>query len=132
MSAVVTEAIRAATLVVIPARPGVFDIDAVRETIAFTRSLHKPYAVVINGAPARRANQDSHVVTLARERLAALDAPVWGGQVSQRTNYSLALAEGEDADEYDSGSLAALEMATLWSAIEQSVKAIAAVHANAA
>ena len=124
MSAVVTDAIRAATLVVIPARPGVFDLDAVKETIGFTRALNKPYAVVINGAPARRANQDSHVVTQARESLAAFNAPVWGGQVSHRTNFSLALADGEGADEYDGGSLAAVEIASLWSAIEQSVKAI--------
>jgi chromosome partitioning protein len=124
MSAIVTEAIRCATIVVIPARPGVFDIGAVKETIEFTRGLRKPYAVVINGAPARRANQDARVVTQARERLVAMGAPVWGGQVSHRTNFILALAEGADAEEYDSSSLAAAEIAGLWSAIDQSVKAI--------
>src|SRR2546423_1663432 len=54
MSATVTDAIRCATLVVVPARPGVFDIDAVKETIDFSRQLRKPYAVVINAAPPRR------------------------------------------------------------------------------
>jgi chromosome partitioning protein len=132
MSTVVTEAIRCATLVVIPARPGVFDIDAVKETIEFTRGLQKPYAVVINGAPARRANQDSPVVTYARESLASLMAPVWGGQVSHRTNFSLALAEGEDAEEYDGGSPAAGEIAALWSAIDQSVKSIVSMTEVAA
>jgi chromosome partitioning protein len=132
MSAVVTEAIRCATLVVIPARPGVFDLDAVKETIEFTRGLQKPYAVVINGAPARRANQDSPVVTYARASLASLKAPVWGGQVSHRTNFSLALADGEDAAEYDGGSLAAAEIAALWSAIDQSVKSIVSMTEVAA
>jgi len=127
MSSIVTDAIRCATLVVIPARPGLFDIDAVKETIEFTRALNKPYAVVINAAPARRANQDSPAVTQARESLAGINAPVWAGQVSHRTNFSLALSEGEDAAEYDGGSLAAVEIATLWSAIEQSVQAIAAM-----
>ena len=51
MSGSVTDAIRAATLVVIPARPGIFDIDAVKETVQFARELRKPYAVVINAAP---------------------------------------------------------------------------------
>ena len=51
MSAAVTDAIRAATLVIIPCRPGVFDIDAVQETIVFAREARKPYAVIINGAP---------------------------------------------------------------------------------
>ena len=131
MSAIVTEAIRCATIVVIPARPGVFDLDAVKETIEFTRALHKPYAVVMNSAPARRSNRDSPVVIQSRQALAAVNAPVWGGQISHRTNYSLALAEGEDADEYDSSSLAAIEIATLWSAIEQSVQAITAMHGAA-
>src|SRR5438067_2427666 len=48
MSPVVTEAIRAATLVVVPARPTVFDVAAVKETIDFTRQFRRPYAVVIN------------------------------------------------------------------------------------
>jgi cellulose biosynthesis protein BcsQ len=124
MSTVVTEAIRCATLVIIPARPGVFDLDAVKQTIELTRGLNKPYAVVINAAPARRANQDAFVVAQARRGLAGFNAPVWGGQVSHRTAFSLALAEGENVDEYDGSSLAALEIATLWSAVEQSVQAI--------
>jgi len=132
MSAVVTEAIRCATLVVIPARPGVFDIDAVRETVEFTRALDTPYAVVINGAPARRANQDAFVVAQARRSLAGINAPVWSGQVSHRTNFSLALAEGENVHEYDGSSLAALEIAALWSAIEQSVMAINTMNGAAA
>jgi chromosome partitioning protein len=124
MSTIVTDAIRSATLVVIPARPGIFDLDAVKETIAFSRELRKPYAVVINGAPARRENQDSPIVTQARESLTAMRAPVWGGQISTRANFILALAEGEGVKEYESDSLAAAEIARLWSAIDKSVKAI--------
>jgi hypothetical protein len=47
---VVKEAIRAATPVLIPVRPGFFDLAAVRETVATARELGKPYAVVINAA----------------------------------------------------------------------------------
>jgi cellulose biosynthesis protein BcsQ len=47
---VVQEAIRAATLVLIPVRPGFFDLAAVRETVATARELGKPYAVVINAS----------------------------------------------------------------------------------
>jgi chromosome partitioning protein len=50
--------------------------------------------------------------------------PVWSGQITQRTSYSLALAEGEGAKEYDSRSEAAAEISALWSAIDKSVKAI--------
>src|SRR5580704_5714042 len=48
---VVQEAIRAATMVVIPVRPGFFDLATVRETVATAREFNKPYAVVINAAP---------------------------------------------------------------------------------
>ena len=101
MSAGVTDAIRAATLVVVPCRPGVFDLEAVKETVAFARELRKPYAVVINGAPPRREAVESPMVTHARESLLGLRIPVWGGQITQRANFSLALAEGEGAKEYD-------------------------------
>ncbi len=54
LSAVVDDAIKNATLVIIPARPGVFDVNAVQETIQMCRAARKPYAVVLNGAPERR------------------------------------------------------------------------------
>ncbi len=132
MAASVTEAIRAATLVVVPCRPGVFDLEAVKETVAFSRQMRKPYAVVINGAPPRRQDTESPMVTHARESLLGLNIPVWGGQITQRANYSLALAEGEGAREYDAESLAAAEIGRLWGAIEKSVKAIRGAHEGAA
>jgi chromosome partitioning protein len=49
---------------------------------------------------------------------------VWGGQITHRANYALALAEGEGAKEYDSDSQAAAEIGRLWLAIEKSVRAI--------
>ena len=132
MSAIVTEAIRAATLVVVPCRPGVFDLAAVRETVDFARQLRKPYAVVINGAPPRRQDIESPMVTQARASLLKLNIPVWGGQITQRANFILALAEGAGAKEYDADSLAAAEIARLWVAIEKSVRAIHGAHEGAA
>src|SRR5260370_49773 len=56
---VVQEAIRAATLVVIPARPGFFDLAAVTETVKIARERNKPYAVVINSAPVKRDEKEA-------------------------------------------------------------------------
>ena len=131
MAASVADAIRAATLVVVPCRPSVFDIESVKDTVAFARKMRKPYAVVINAAPARRQDVESPMVTYARENLLELGIPVWGGQVTQRANFSLALAEGAGAKEYAADSLAANEMARLWIAIEKSVKAITGVRDGA-
>ncbi|WP_315835112.1 ParA family protein [Bradyrhizobium prioriisuperbiae] len=124
VSAVVDDAISNATMVVIPARPGVFDVNAVQETISSCRSARKPYAVVINGAPALRNDQESPIVTMAREALAKFRAPVWGGQVTNRADLLLALAHGEGAREYNPDGRAAGEIGRLWSAIERSIKAI--------
>src|SRR5580692_12229569 len=82
MAGIVNEAIKAATLVVIPARPSVFDLDAVKETIEYARERRKPYAIVINGAPPRRDANDAPITFAAREILDALQAPVWSGQIT--------------------------------------------------
>ena len=84
--------------------------------------------MVINGVPPRRDNTESPYVREARTVLNNLNVPVWSGQITNRNNYSLALAEGEGAKEYDSASEAAAEIAALWVAIEKSVKAIHGVY----
>src|SRR6266480_2874376 len=84
ISAVVDDAIRNATMVIIPARPGVFDVNAVQETIQTCRSARKPYAVVVNGAPAERDGVESRIVTIAREALAKFRAPVWSVQITNQ------------------------------------------------
>jgi len=133
MSEVVRDAIRAATLVVIPTRLAVFDLAAIKETIDLSRSLRKPYAVVINAAPAQRDNTESPFVTEAREAIARLNVPIWSGQITNRANYSHALASGEGVKEYEAQSQAAAEIARLWLAIDRSVKAIhGAYHAAGA
>jgi len=124
MAAVVTDAIHTATLIIIPARLTLFDLAAIKETMDLARQLKKPYAVVINGVPPRRDNTESPFVREARQVLNSLNVPVWSGQITQRNAYSLALAEGEGAREFDSQSEAASEISALWSAIEKSVKAI--------
>ena len=132
VSSAVTDAIRAATLVIIPTRPTVFDLTTVRETIELCRAARKPYAVVINAAPVKRDDQESPIVTQAREGLAKLRVPVWGGQITQRTNYSISLAAGEGAREFDPNSPAAAEIARLWTAITKSVQAIEGAYSGAA
>jgi chromosome partitioning protein len=124
MAGIVNEAIKAATLVVIPARPSVFDLDAVKETIAYCRERRKPYAIALNGAPAMRDGSESPITAAARESLDKLKAPVWAGQITNRTTYSLAIGEGEGVREFDPDSLAANEISRLFSAIERSVKMI--------
>ena len=97
-------------MVIIPARPGVFDVNAVQETIQTCRSARKPYAVVINGAPAERDGVESRIVTIAREALAKFRAPVWSGQITNRADLLMALSQGEGAREYYAEGRAAAEI----------------------
>src|SRR5262249_48331026 len=121
---VVQEAIRAATMVVIPVRPGFFDLAAVRETVSTARDLNKPYAVVINAAPVKREDKEVPAVALSRAQFERLSIPVWSGQISQRTAFLGSLAAGASAGESNNDSACKLEIARLWSAIERSVEAI--------
>jgi chromosome partitioning protein len=124
VSTLATQAIAAATLTIIPTRPSLFDLAAVKDTIAIAREARKPYAVVFNGAPALRGAAEVAAVADARQHLDNLKVPVWGGQITHRAAYSLALASGENAKEFAPGSAAADEVARLWSAIQRSLKAI--------
>jgi chromosome partitioning protein len=130
-SAVVIDAIRVATLVVIPARASVFDLAAVRETIDVCRQLRRPYAVVINAAPAKRGDVESPIISDMRLGLQGLKVPVWHGQISNRSTFSLALGRGEGAREFDSESTAAAEMTQLWGAVDRSLKAVNGMRENA-
>src|SRR5581483_8929973 len=122
MWVVVQEAIRAATLVLIPARPGFLDLDAIRETVKACRDWQRLYAVVLNAAPAPRNGRDAPSVVQARAWLAEHNIPVWGGQISQRAGFALTLAGGASAGEGDSGSFAAAEISALWAGLTRAVE----------
>ena len=128
MWVVVQEAIRVATLVVIPARPGFFDLAAVAETVKVARERDKPYAVVINAAPVKRDDKESALVAQSRAYLDARQIPVWSGQISQRAGFQSTLAAGASAAEIGPATAAGVEIAGLWRAIERSVEAINAVR----
>ena len=127
---VVQEAIRAATLVLIPVRPGFFDLAAVRETVATARDLGKPYAVVINATPVKREDKEAPAVAMSRAQFDALSIPVWSGQISQRAGFLVSLAAGASAGEIDGDSACKTEIARLWSAVARSVEAINLAHAG--
>jgi chromosome partitioning protein len=128
---VVQEAIRAANMVLIPVRPGFFDLAAVRETVATARDFEKPYAVVINAAPVKREDKEAPTVALSRAQFELLAVPVWSGQISQRAAFLGSLAAGSSAGEVHGDSACKMEIARLWSAVARSVDAINRAQAGA-
>ena len=121
---VVQEAVRVATMVIIPVRPGFFDIAAVQDTVKIARERNKPYAVVINAAPVKREQKEALAVALTRTEFDRLSIPVWSGQITQRTAFLGSLAAGASAGEFNGDPACRIEIAALWSAIERSVEAI--------
>src|SRR5258708_16946617 len=63
---VVQEAIRVATMVLIPARPGFFDLAAVAETVKPCPGRDKPYAAFINAGPVKRKGKETPRLTQRR------------------------------------------------------------------
>ena len=125
VSEVVVEAMRAATMLIIPSRPGRLDLEAVRETVDLVRCCRKPYAVVFNGAPPKSDGIESVMVSEARAFLDKQQIPVWSGQISERAGFVPAPGEA------DRRALAADELSWLWTMIERSIKAMYAVPAKA-
>ena len=121
---VVQEAIKLATLVLIPARPGFFDLDAVQQTVKTARERNRPYAVVINAAPVRRDDKEMALVAQSRAYFDDLGIPLWAGQISQRAGFHSTLAAGASAAEIGPATAAGVEIASLWSAVERSLQAI--------
>src|SRR6202045_3544333 len=84
MWVVAQEAIRAATMVLIPARPGFFDLNAVHETVAAARERNKPYAVVLNATPVKRDYKEVPAVLQSRAFFDTLGIRGWAGQPADR------------------------------------------------
>ena len=127
----VAEAIWHADLVVIPMRAGLFDVDAVQATIKMCRELKKPYAVVINAAPAKNGSEDPSVAD-ARGAMQALDVPTWSGQITHHSELSLALAHGAGVSEFSAGSSGSDEIGSLWRALTRSFEAMTAMSSTQA
>jgi chromosome partitioning protein len=134
---VVQEAIRVATQVVIPVRPGFFDLATVQDTVKIARERDKPCLIVLNAAPARREQSEALVVAQARAEFGRLSVPVWPGQISQRAAFLSSLAAGASAGEIPGEPACKTEIAGLWAAIECAVAPVndagtAAPHGEAA
>lgn len=115
---------RAATLVVVPTRPAVFDLASVGATVEMARRSEAPFFVALNGVPPPRGATESSVACAARKAIKELGAPLWSGAVAQRAAYSHALASGLAVNELEPSSPAVKEMRALWNAVREAAQAM--------
>ena len=125
ISRMVEEAVRLATMAIIPARPGLLDLVDVSRTAELVHGSGTPYAVVLNGVPMQCDERVGPAVAESRAWLERYAIPVWSEQISERPGYVVA------EDEADTRSLSAIEIAALWSMIDRSVEAMSAMPAGA-
>lgn len=114
------KAAEAADLVIIPARPSTFDLDAVGDTVVtiqwlpfLRRESDIRVVVVLNGVPPPRGGKEATMTTAARDTLAEWKVPICPVALSQRAVYRDALTTGKTAPEFDKTSKAADEVQQL-------------------
>jgi chromosome partitioning protein len=105
---VVTDAIRAANLCLVPTRPSQADIEATLPTLKVIRRLDKEFAFVLNQTPAR--GQRPTRVALALNEAGVLALPYIG----LRNDHMDSLATGLAVSEFATDSIAAAEIRALW------------------
>lgn len=105
---VALEAAKVASLVLVPCRPAILDIEAIANTLDLVRTTKTPVFVVMNAVAAQGREAEE-----AAEAITALDVPVCPVQLVNRVAFSRALISGETAQEYEPEGKAAQEIEQL-------------------
>lgn len=100
---------RASSLVVIPCRPSMFDLDSVGSTVSIVRAANARAVFVLSACPFRSAE-----IEQAREILATHGLPIYPGQITERRAYARATNRGRAVTEVFTTSKAADEVRELW------------------
>lgn len=101
-------------LVVIPSRPAILDLRAIRATVEIVRDADAKAVIVLNACGAGRGVAEAGVTTEARQALAAYGLPVAPIAITQRAALAHALNDGRAVTEYEPDGKAADELKTLW------------------
>ena len=113
---------RHADLVVIPTRPAILDLRAIRKTVKLVQRVGTPAVIVLNAVPAGKSTAEASVVTAARVALSAYGLPVCPISIGQRMALQHALNDGRTVVEYEPDGKAAQEIRRLWRWIDEQVQ----------
>lgn len=118
----IADAMRVADLVLVPTRPGPFDLAAVATTLDLAQRVGKTPLAIINHAPPRTGAAEPAIVSEARETLTRMGATVARAVVSQRVAMSHAVIGGQTVNEFEPNGRAAEEMLALWAEVQSMMK----------
>lgn len=111
-----------ANLALIPLRPGVLDLLAIRTTADAVRTTPTAGLLVLNAVPAGRGETEAALTADARSALAGYGFPVAEVAIVDRRDFSRALNSGEAVGEFAPDSKAAVEVARLWDLVKERLR----------
>jgi len=109
-------AARATDLVLVPCRPTLFDLHAIRETLDIAMLAKKPAKVILNAVPPRGS-----LAQQAREAIASYDIDPVPYEIGHRVAFVHSIIKGITAQEYQPKSKAAIEVENLYQWIMKEV-----------
>ena len=104
------EAAKAATLILIPCKPSILDLETVRTTAELVQGRsRRPPMVVLNAIPAQGTRHDQ-----AAEAIASMGLVVCPAHIGQRVAFEYATQAGQTVTEYEPDGRAAFEIRQLY------------------
>ena len=101
-------AARTTDLVLVPCRPTLFDLHAIRETLDIAMLAKKPAKVILNAVPPR-----GHFAQQARDAISTYDIEPAPYELGHRVAYMHAIVNGITVQEYEPKGKAAAEVKNL-------------------
>jgi chromosome partitioning protein len=108
IAATITEVVRLADLVIIPARPSPHDLRAAGATVELVERLDRPLVFVINGAQPRARITSEAAIALSQHGTLAPSI------IHNRTGFAASMIDGRTVMEVPGEARAADEVAKLW------------------
>ena len=93
---------RLADLALIPIRPSILDLRAIKATVDVVQAAKRPAGIVLNSCPPGRNDREATLTGEARAGLAGYGLPVLPVSVTQRAALSHALIDGRAVTEFES------------------------------
>jgi chromosome partitioning protein len=115
-SPLVTAAIRAADLCLVPTRPTPADLEATQPTLEAIQATRRRFAFVLNQTPPRSARLNEAAAGL--KVLGVLAEP----SIAQRNDHQDALGSGQGVTEFNPSGKAAEEISALWGWLKRKMK----------
>lgn len=112
------EIARLADVVLIPVRPGILDLRAIRATVEVLRTVKAHAAIVLNAVPASRGFGENGLTTEARRALADYGLPMAAVAIGNRVALAHALIDGRAVTEFEPDGKAAGELRKLFNEME--------------